>query len=146
MKRKIHILVWVLSSLWIFSSCDKVEKKAPNSFTKQSVWTMTELSIGYDDISSLAVWEITSFEDGTAIWRHSNGTYVSFKWSFSTNASKLTFHLDYDDKTNKVNQAYSQCENLSGTYKVLTSKNGLYEIESYETTGYVGPRVFIRLE
>jgi hypothetical protein len=54
--------------------------------------------------------------------------------------------LDIEDPDNKISTAYKQCQNLSGKYSVITSKNKLFEFESHKTIGYVGPRIYIRAE
>lgn len=140
-------ILLVLSAFSLsFNACTKVDKQAPNHFIKKTEWTVTQLTIGNDDISSLPKWDLNTDESGKAVWYHAGGSHSNFYWSFSKNNNSFTFSVDVNDPSNKINQAYKQCENLSGKYKVLTNKKGLFEFESYETIGYVGPRVYIRIE
>ncbi len=129
-----------------FNACTKVEKQAPNHFIKKTSWSVTKLTIGNDNIESLPKWDLATDETGKAIWNHAGGSHSNFYWSFSKNYNTFEFYVDVNDPANKINQAYKQCENLSGKYKVLTNKKNLFEFESYETTGYVGPRVYIKIE
>jgi hypothetical protein len=140
---KINSLILVLTIA--ISSCTKVEKQAPNNFIKKDNWSVTKLTIGHDDINSLPTWNLETETDGMAIWHHSGNSNATFFWSFSKNFNTFSFYVDADP-ANKINQAYKQCQNLSGTYSVLTNKKGLFEFESYDTYGYKGPRVYIKIE
>jgi hypothetical protein len=146
MLKKITILVVLTVISLSFNACTKVEKQAPNHFVKKSSWSVTKLTIGNDNIESLPKWDLETEETGKAIWCHAGGTYSSFFWSFSKNFNTFEFYVDVNDPANKINQAYKQCENLSGKYKVITDKKNLFEFESFETKGYVGPRVYIKIE
>jgi len=146
MLKRITILVVLLIISLSFSACTKVEKQAPNHFIKKSSWSATKLTIGYDEIESLPKWDLATGEIGKAIWNHAGGSHSRFYWSFSKKFNNFEFYVDVNDPANKINQAYKQCQNLSGKYKVITNNKNLFEFESYETTGYVGPRVYIKIE
>ena len=128
----------------LLNSCEKVEKIGPNDFTSKTSWQVTEISIGGDLLTSLPQWEISKTE--SSIWCHTGGTCANFYYVFSQNNNFFEFYLDSDDPDNKVNSAYKQCDNLSGKYRVMTSKKDVFEFETNETVGYVGPRVYIRIE
>ncbi|MGV6860200.1 MAG: hypothetical protein ACWA41_00420 [Putridiphycobacter sp.] len=138
------LLTLLVIGAWL-SACTKVEKQAPNNFVRQNVWEIMSLTIGGDEIPSHPTWDLSTEESGVAIWQHAGGTHARFYWSFSPNYNAFEFHVDQSPE-NKVNQAFKQCDNLSGKYKVLTNKKGLFEFESYETKGYVGPRVYLKME
>jgi hypothetical protein len=146
MLKKITILVVLSVFSLSFNACIKVEKQAPNHFIKKSNWSVTKLTIGNDVIESLPKWNLSTEEDGKAIWFHAGGSQSNFFWSFSKNFNSFEFYVDVNDPANKINQAYKQCENLSGKYKVITNKKNLFEFESNETNGYIGPRVYIKIE
>lgn len=128
----------------LLNSCTKVEKIGPNNFTKKTNWQVTELSIGGTQMEVLPEWEINTTT--SSVWCHQGGTCANFYWVFSQNNNYFEFYLDQDDPDNKINAAYKQCDNLAGKYLVLTSKKDLFEFETNETNGYIGPRVYIRVE
>jgi len=146
MLKNFAILIIITAFSLSFNACTKVEKQAPNNFIKKSEWKVTSLMIGNDVIPSNPIWDIGTDESGKAIWNHAGGTHASFYWSFSNNYNTFEFYVDANDPANKINQAYKQCENLSGKYRVITNKKNLFEFESNETYGYVGPRVYIKIE
>lgn len=129
--------------VWL-NSCEKVEKIGPNSFTSKSTWQVSEISIDGDLITTLPRWEINT--STSSVWCHEGGTCAKFYWVFSQNNHYFEFYLDDNDPDNKINSAYQQCHNLAGKYSVMTSKNSMFEFETNQTNGYVGPRVYIRIE
>ncbi len=144
MKQFLSIFLILSLGMVLFHSCEKVERQAPNNFTKKSIWKVTEISIGYDNVLALPEWEINT--ETSSVWCHDGGTCATFYWNFSSNYNSFNFYLDTNDPENKMNMAYKQCENLSGTYDVIISKKDLYEFETNERVGYVGPKVYIRIE
>jgi len=128
----------------LLNSCTKVDKIGPNSFTNKTEWQITELSIGGNEIEALPKWEIS--KNDASIWCHSDGSKVSFYWVFSQNNNYFEFYLNQDDPDNKISAAYKQCDNLSGKYLVVTSKKDVFEFETNETNGYIGPKTYIRIE
>ena len=102
------------------------------------------MSINGVEIPVLPECVISTTESST--WCHEDGTCAKFYWVFSQNNNRFEFYLDVTDPDNKVNKAYKQCENFSGKYKVISSKKNIFEIETNETKGYVGPRVYLKLE
>jgi len=150
MKALVKNRLLFLGLLIIISSCNKVEKTVPRHFAEKPNWSFTELTIGYDKIESHPSWEIeyqpnhNGYMNGT--WIHANGTKNYFEWKFSTNYAKFEFKVKPLQYNEKESAAYYQCYNLSGTYKVLTNKKNLYEFESNHTNGYIGPRVYIKIE
>lgn len=128
----------------LLNSCEKVEKIGPNNFTSKTNWSVTEISIGGDLLTTLPKWEIST--STSSEWCHEGGTCAKFYWNFSQNNHYFEFNLDKNDPDNKVNAAYKQCDNLAGKYSVMTSKKSIFEFETNETNGYVGPRVYIKIE
>lgn len=150
MKTLVKNRLLFLGLLIITSSCNKVEKTVPRHFAEKPNWSFTELTIGYDKIESHPNWEIqyqpdqNGYMDGT--WFHASGSKSYFNWKFSTNYSKFEFKVKPLQYNEKESPAYYQCYNLSGTYTVITNKKGLFEFESNQTNGYIGPRIYIKIE
>ena len=138
------MLTTILIGIVLLNSCQKFDKLGPNNFTKKSTWQVTEITIGGDLLTSLPQWKISTTE--SSIWCHNNGTCTNFSWVFSQNNNFFEFFLDNNDSYDDVNSANKQCDNLSGIYHVMTSKKNMFEFETNETLGYIGPRVYIRVE
>ena len=132
-----------MGMVWL-SSCEKVEKIGPNDFTSKTNWQVTEISIDGDLMTTLPLWEINTTT--SSAWCHEGGTCAKFYWVFSQNNHYFEFYLDDNDPDNKINSAYKQCDNLAGKYSVLTAKKNMFEFETNQTNGYVGPRVYIKIE
>lgn len=133
----------------LIGACTKSEVRTKR-FIKQGRWQMTQLTIGSDDISMLPKWNITNTPEDKefvpATWTHADGSECIFKWRFDYYQGSFSFQIDESVEQDDAAKAYVQCENLSGTYEILTDKRKLFEYQSTETNGYPGLTVFIRIE
>jgi len=129
-------------------ACDKSEK-ATKRLMRAGNWKVTELIEGDNSFDKLPSWEIgtcANHEDhcyGT--WKHDNGSKVTFFWRFTNIGGTFDFHID--PLENAISsQAYSQCVNFSGYYKVIKGNSRKYHFESKETFGYSGKLVTLKIE
>ncbi|MEX1003668.1 MAG: hypothetical protein WDZ35_16230 [Crocinitomicaceae bacterium] len=147
--QKTYSFLLALLFFGFITACTKSEIRT-NKLVKQGQWVVAELKIGTNNITSLPRWNLPTApldnEFATGIWAHSNGSQVDFNWQFDNSTGTFTFMPDPAVSTDNSDRAYVQCNNLAGTYTVLTEKKDLFEFESSEAKGYTGLVVYIRLE
>jgi len=121
-----------------------------NRLMKKGRWMVTQLDIGTNEVSILPKWDIGDQADpkafAPATWIHYDGSEAAFKWRFDYYEGTFTFLLDQSVTQDDSQKAYIQCNNLSGSYEILTDKKNLFEFQSLETNGYQGVNVFIQLQ
>lgn len=148
MKTSISILI-VLAI--IFAACDK-NKRASKRFMKPGNWKFVELSV---DGSPISPPQYISVDDCdiydtlcSATWDRGE-EFSRIYWQFNDKAelfsiSRIVDTADCEDFYTEV--AEQQTYRFSGDYKVLESKRKSKIFESYETNGYPGEKVLIKLE
>ncbi len=147
-RSKTYFRMSFLVLILMLGSCTKVEKTT-RKFIKEGRWCFTELTTNGDVINNLAKWDLYDCGDDvdfcSGLWTHANGSTAEFNWKFSTYSGDLEFFLTPGQKFDS-NKATLQCSNLSGTYSVISESSNLYEFESYETNGFAGTHVYIKME
>ena len=147
-KRKYRLIIVVLL-LGFIGACTKSVVRA-NKLTKQQRWVFTQLDIGSTKVTQFPKWDLPNepidkeFVQGT--WTHHDGSSCKFLWRFDYYEGTFSFKVDANVSQDENAKAYLQCNNLSGSYKVITEKNKLFEFETYEAKSYQGVRVFIQIQ
>ena len=148
-KKRIYQLVLVFLLLGTVIGCSKTQVRT-NKLVKQGRWVFTELEIGNTIVTQYPKWNLPvapedkEFVQGT--WTHANGSACKFKWRFDYYEGTFSFLIDPAVTQDESSKAYTQCNNLSGSYAVITEKNKLFEFESDNTLGYPGVTVFIQIQ
>lgn len=141
------VLLILLFGLLI--ACSKSEVRA-KKLTGQDRWIFTELRIGNSTISQFPKWKLPNepldkeFVQG--VWTHYDGSSCSFLWRFDYYEGSFSFMPDPAVIQDPNDKAYIQCDNLSGSYIVLTEKKKLFEFETLEASGYPGVNIFIQIQ
>jgi hypothetical protein len=141
------VLAFLLMILFI--GCTKSDVRS-KKLIKKGRWIVTQLDIGTNEVTLIPKWYFpTSPEDkqfATATWTHFNSSTAEFRWRFDYYEGTFTFMIDQSVSQDESTKAYIQCDNLSGSYTILTDKSKLFEFESTETMGYPGVSVFIQIQ
>ncbi|MBD3636394.1 MAG: hypothetical protein HUJ25_03555 [Crocinitomicaceae bacterium] len=147
--RKIYRFLLATLFFGFITACTKTEMRT-NKLVKQGRWMVTELEIGTNSISVLPKWNLPTEpldnQYATGMWTHADGSQVDFKWKFDQYDGTFTFIVDPALSPDSSEKAYVQCNNLAGTYTVLTDKKKLFEFESNSTNGYGTLPVYIKIE
>lgn len=129
--------------------CTKSETRTKR-LLKQGRWMFTELEIGSNSNSLLPKWDIKEEplekDFAQATWTHYDGSSCKFLWRFDYYSGTFSFQIDDSVSQDDSAKAFIQCSNLSGSYFILNDKRNLFEFESFETQGYPGIRVYIKME
>lgn len=141
----------VLVIVIIFASCDK-NKRASKRFMRPGKWKFVELSVDGSPISPpeyIAVDDCDIYDTiCTATWDRGE-EFSEVYWQFNDKAERFTISrmIDTADCDNFYTElAEQQTHDFSGDYKVIETKRKRKVFESYETLGYPGQKVLIRLE
>ncbi|UKN01417.1 hypothetical protein K6119_16955 [Paracrocinitomix mangrovi] len=147
--KRTYPIAMAIMFILLLASCTKTQTRT-NKFMKQGRWQLTALSIGTNDITLLPSWDIGESNDSKAfspaVWNHYDGSKSNFSWRFNYNGGTFTFQANEQPTGDNPPKANIQCNNLAGTYQVITEKKNLFEFESTETVGYPGVSVYIRME
>lgn len=148
MRTSISILVIIAI---IFTACDK-NKRASKRFMRPGKWKFVELSVDGSPISQPQYIQVDDCDIYdtlcTATWDRGE-EFSGVYWQFNDKAERFTISrmIDTADCENFYTElAEQQTYNFSGDYKVLETKRKSKVFESYETFGYPGKKVLIRLE
>src|SRR5690554_5717994 len=147
--KKLTLLLF--ATVFFLAACDK-NKRASKRLMKAGTWEVVELSVDGQNISPLPVWEINDCDIYetlcTATW-NLEGKQSQFYWQFNEKAelftiSRIVAPEDCEDfYTEEVEQ---QTFNFSGEYDVTENKRKSKTFESYNTIGFEGQKVVIRVK
>ncbi len=150
MKRPVVVgLSIVLAAIGLLPTCTKTDV-AFNKFGDRGIWNVTLIDDFSGTLFALPVLRVSNCKpeydeycEGT--FDHAAGTSTAFKWHFGYSGSYFEMYPVNPEPT-EINQAWQQCYNLSGKYDVIKLHSAKFEIESYDTQGYPGKRIFIRMQ
>ncbi|MEX1190877.1 MAG: hypothetical protein WEA99_02805 [Brumimicrobium sp.] len=142
----------ILTLSILFCSCDK-NKRVSKRLFKPGSWELTELSVnGNNIVTNLPKWVINNCEiyDETCSgeW-HYESDVSEFYWQFNDKANTFTLSRVVDPAncedfyTAEVEQ---QTYHFSGEYKVIEHKRKSMTFESYQTFGFEGEKVVIKIK
>ena len=147
---KASIAILLLTAI-LFTSCDK-NKRASKRFMRPGKWKFVELSVDGSPISQpqyIKVEECDIYDTlCMATWDRGE-EFSRIYWQFNDKAERFSISriVDTADCADFYTElAEQQTYRFSGDYKVLETKRKSKVFESYETLGYPGDKVLIRLE